>query len=345
MGLVPFLDEPPNPPRVVMNSGLDGRLTLDLASLTPQTLITPNDDFFIRTCEPDQLDPRTSWKIAVHGLVKTPKELALDDLQPHVESQGTHLMECSGNTPRVNFGLISAANWTGISLAKVLARVEPLPKAERVLISGFDKHSAPSARSTPGASWIFTREQLETSGAFLATEMNGEPLPRNHGYPIRMVVPGWYGCTCIKWVDEIAFVADAEPSTSQMLEFAQRTHQQGAPKLARDFQPATIDLAAMPVRVEQWLNEGQLYYRVVGILWGGNRRTDKLVIRFNPDLAYERVESYDHQTNSTWTLWEHPWNPKAPGRYQIQLKVNDPTIRTRRLDMKYYLRTVMVNRV
>src|SRR5579864_8223652 len=61
MGLVPFLDEPPNPPRVVMNSGLDGRLTLDLASLTPQTLITPNDDFFIRTCEPDQLDPRTSW--------------------------------------------------------------------------------------------------------------------------------------------------------------------------------------------------------------------------------------------------------------------------------------------
>jgi DMSO/TMAO reductase YedYZ molybdopterin-dependent catalytic subunit len=159
-------------------------------------------------------------------------------------------MECAGNPRTLHFGLISAANWAGIPLAKVLPRVEPRSGASWVLISGFDRHSQPSEHSMPGASWIFTREQMESAGAFLATEMNGQPLPPDHGFPIRLVAPGWYGCTCIKWVSEIAMVDEAAPATGQMREFAERTHQAGTPELARDFQPATIDLAAMPVRVE-----------------------------------------------------------------------------------------------
>jgi DMSO/TMAO reductase YedYZ molybdopterin-dependent catalytic subunit len=262
-----------------------------------------------------------------------------------VESQGVHLMECAGNPRGLHFGLISAATWAGIPLAKVLERVEPRSGATAVLISGFDRHSQPSERSIAGASWIFTRDQLESSGAFLAMEMNGQPLPLDHGSPIRLVMPGWYGCTCIKWVDEIVLVDAAEPATSQMREFAERTHQTGIPALARDFQPATIDLAAMPVRVEKWWIKEQIEYRVVGILWGGTRRTNALAIRFNRDMDYVPVEHFDHQTNATWTLWTHSWRPKVPGQYWIQLRVTDSSLRARRLDKGYYARKVILSQV
>ena len=86
------------------------------------------------------------------------------------------------------------------------------------------------------------------TGAFLATQMNGADLPRDHGFPVRLVVPNWYGCTCIKWVSQIDIVADDEPSTTQMREFAARTHQDGMPDLARDFQSPVIDLAGADLR-------------------------------------------------------------------------------------------------
>jgi DMSO/TMAO reductase YedYZ molybdopterin-dependent catalytic subunit len=345
LGTVAFVEPFAGPLGVVLGSGLDGRLAMDLSSLTPQSLITPNDQFYIRTRRPDQLDPQAPWKIAIHGLVQTPRVLTLDDLRSMIEPQGTHLMECAGNPRTLHFGLISAANWAGIPLAKVLALVDPRPGAASVLISGFDRHSQPSEHSMPGASWIFTRDQLESAGAFLATEMNGQPLPPDHGFPIRLVVPGWYGCTCIKWVDEIALVGADAPATGQMREFAERTHQAGTPELARDFQPATIDLAAMPVRVEQWSVDGQIEYRVIGIVWGGTRPTKALLIRFRPDMAYVPVERCDQQTNATWTLWTHSWRPPAPGRYQIQPRIADPGLQSRRLDRGYYARKVVLSRV
>jgi DMSO/TMAO reductase YedYZ molybdopterin-dependent catalytic subunit len=345
LGVIPFADQPGPFPATVVGSGLDGRLALDPSTLTAQSLITPNDRFYIRTRRPDQLDDRKPWKINLHGLIKSPQELTMDDLRPMVETQGTHLMECAGNPRGFQFGLLSAANWSGVPLPAVLRRAKPRSADALVLISGFDQHSQPSEQSMAGASWIFTQVQLEASGAFLATEMNGVPLSPDHGFPVRLVMPGWYGCTCIKWVNEIALVDEAVPSTGQMREFAQRTHQAGIPASARDFRPANIDMAAMPVRVEQWRVGQQLEYRVVGILWGGTRCTSALEIRFNPNTDYVPVDSYHHQTNATWTLWTHLWQPKVPGKYWIQLRVADSSIPTRRLDAGYYARKVNITQV
>jgi DMSO/TMAO reductase YedYZ molybdopterin-dependent catalytic subunit len=345
LGVVPFVDQSHDFSSTVSGRGLDGRLAFDLSTLSSDTLITPNDLFYIRTCRPDQLDCHSPWKIALCGLVKTPRVLTLDDLRPMVEDQGTHLMECAGNPREYQFGLLSAANWSGIPLSATLERAEPQSRDTLVLISGFDQHSQPSENSMAGASWIFTRNQLESSGAFLATEMNGEPLSEDHGFPIRLVIPGWYGCTCIKWVNEIALVDEAAPATTQMYEFAQRTHQVGNPSLARDFRPAAIDLAAMPVRVEKWLVDGHLEYHIVGILWGGTRRVTALQIRFNRDTNYVPIGSLHHQTNATWTLWTHDWRPKVTGNYWIQMRVADSSIPTRRLDAGYYARKVVITEV
>jgi len=124
-------------------------------------------------------------------------------------------MECAGNSDPANFGLMSVATWTGFPMSAV---IEQLGDAgPRILVSGTDP-AGPSATSARGASWIFSRQDLER--AVLAMQMNDAPLPADHGGPVRLVVPGWYGCACIKWVDRIERVADDAPATSQMLEFA-----------------------------------------------------------------------------------------------------------------------------
>ena len=120
-----------------------------------------------------------------------------------------------------------------------------------MVIGGFNDRQAGLVPASLGASWIFTFDQLANAGAFLATRMNGAPLPLDHGFPVRLIAPGWYGCANAKWVDAITFVDDDAVATRQMREFAGRTHQQDTPSLARDFAPATMDLAAMPVRVEK----------------------------------------------------------------------------------------------
>src|SRR5262249_17298348 len=150
--------------------------------------------------------PRRPWTIHVDGLVKSPVVFAIEELRRLAEPTGVHLLECSGNMRDSRFGMISAARWTGVPLAKILGRVEILPRARRVLISGFDRYSRTYPGSDPGASWVFSLDDLTGSGAFLATGMNGAALPLDHGSPVRLVVPGWYGCVAIKWVDEIALV-------------------------------------------------------------------------------------------------------------------------------------------
>jgi DMSO/TMAO reductase YedYZ molybdopterin-dependent catalytic subunit len=342
LGIAPFMGESERPLEQAFGSGLDGRLFTDLSKLAPTNLVTLNDAFYVRTRYPDLLMPKDPWRIAVLGLPE-PVDLVLDELLPLSASQGTQLMECSGNTRSSSFGLLSSAEWTGIRLLDAINRFNPPAGATRLLVSGFDEHSQPSQRSTPGASWIFTFDDLERTGAFLATAMNGAPLPADHGAPVRLVVPGWYGCVCIKWVNELRFVGDDEPATSQMREFASRTHQSGTPELARDYLPADIDLAAMPVRVEKWLVSGTIRYRVVGIQWGGVARTDQLEINFG-DGAWQRICTTDI-TPGPWVLWEHPWRPTATGIHAITLRTTDPSIRTRRLDTGHYLREVEIDQI
>jgi DMSO/TMAO reductase YedYZ molybdopterin-dependent catalytic subunit len=329
----------------ILGSGLDARLFTDLSTLTPETLVTPTERFFIRTTYPPNVSG-ASWRIEIGGLVRTPRTLAIDSLGDLVRPMGTHVIECAGNTNPTNFGLISAARWDGIPLMALLDRITPQSRGVRIAVSGVDDLTQHSQTSVPGASWIFSRDDVEHAPAFLATRMNGAPLPRDHGFPVRLVMPGWYGCACIKWVNQIDLVSDDVAATSQMIEFARRTHQNGEPTVAREYTPAVIDAAAMPVRVEKWMAAGRIVYRVVGVLWGGSKPTNALLIRFKPSQPWVPVDDCPMPASSTnWTLWSHLWRPDAPGRYAIVLRVNDPAIRTRRLDIFFYTREVTIEDV
>jgi DMSO/TMAO reductase YedYZ molybdopterin-dependent catalytic subunit len=328
---------------LVGGPGLDARLFTDLSRLDRERLITPTAEIFVRTAAPRALQSAPAdWSIALEGFAGEDR-LSLDRLRRDARPMGAHLIECSGNTDPDNFGLMSVAEWSGVPLAALLATLKPRPGTTGVLVSGVDD-TLPSRSSNPGASWVFPMDRLAALGAFLAVAINGEPLPADHGAPVRLVVPGWYGCCWIKWVDTIRAVDETAPTTMQMAEFSLRTHQGGVPTLARDYTAPEIDLAATPIRVERRRVEGRLEYRVVGIVWGGDRPADRLAIRFtagetpHPFAICPRPGSH-----RTWSLWDYRWRPTAPGVYTIALTSPDSAVRTRRLDVSFYVRRVVID--
>jgi DMSO/TMAO reductase YedYZ molybdopterin-dependent catalytic subunit len=337
--LVPFLGEGRAPLGRVIGRGLGGRQAVDLTELTPGTETIANERFYIRTRAPAAIEPAAGWSVRIHGQVKAATRVGIEALRAGERPQGIHLLECSGNSADRHFGLISTARWAGVPVRDLLERVVKTRRGRLVLISGLDQHPTASHASVAGASWIFRPEELER--AFLATTMNGEPLPLDHGAPVRLIVPGWYGCTAIKWVNEVAWVGGDAEATSQMREFAQRTHQAGLPRIAREYRPATVESAAMPVRVERWQDGDQTRYRLLGILWGGERTVNRLIIRFGGG-AWEAVEGLEHRALNGWTFWTHTLRPERHGRLRIELRVADPDMPTRRLDRGYYARTIEV---
>jgi DMSO/TMAO reductase YedYZ molybdopterin-dependent catalytic subunit len=345
LGTIAFTGEAKVPMETALGAELDGRMYTDLSALSPENRVTPTEKFYIRTQASELLDTQKAWRVRVGGLAARPFELRTEELRKMAKPMGLHLMECAGNTRSVHFGMMSAADWGGTPLAELLESPKPRPAATRVLISGFDTYAAKSASSVPGASWIFTLEELRTSRAFLATEMNGSALTRDHGAPVRLVVPDWYGCACIKWVNEITFTDDTAAATSQMQEYAARTMQMGVPGLAREYKPATVGTAAMPIRVEKWVVEEKIKYRVVGIVWGGSSAVKDLQIRFNPEEDYVPVGNLEPMAANPWSFWTHAWAPRQTGTYLIRLRVKDVGVIARRLDLGYYMRSVEITEI
>ncbi len=349
LGIVPFAGgRGPAAPfgEIVGGRGLDARRFTDLSDLAPDRIITPTDRVFVRTTAPAGVAAKsTSWAVDVGGLADR-MSISLAQLTAAARSMGAHVIECAGNTDPRNFGLMSVAEWDGVPLVEVVLRLRPSPKAVGIRISGVDHDTQTSLRSLPGASWVLPLADLERLDAFLAVRMNGAPLPLDHGAPVRLVVAGWYGCAWIKWVNGLHFVGADEPATPQMLEFAARTHQQGVPRLAREYEAPAIDLAATPVRIEKRRLGGRLFYRIVGIVWGGARTTGRLLIRFHPDEPFTPFDICPPaRTHRVWSLWEHRWRPAQPGMYDIVLRAADPAIRTRRLDLFAYARRVFIDEV
>ena len=340
--VVPFVEEGGSPIGQLLPGSHQGRLVVDLAKLDQEDKVLANDDFFIRTRYPDQLTPPNPWTLEIAGRLEQPFRMSVFDLAQRSRSMGRQLLECSGNGRFRKFGLLSVADWGGVPATDLLEDIydqgKPTSEKHRVLVEGFDAHSDVRSPRSRGASWIFTPEQLEH--AYFATEMNDRPLPKDHGEPIRLIVPNWYGCCCIKWVRSIRLVDEEAPSTAQMREFAGRTHQDGVPELARDFKPASMDFSAMVTRVEQGRDERGVYYVLTGIAWGGERKIKRSELELTLGEGWAPVDSFQHDEPSGWSFWEHRARIRQAGKHSIALRVSDESVATKRLDKGFYTRHV-----
>lgn len=197
--VIPWLDQPdenPVPEVIVQQMKWE-----DLDSW-----ITPNEDFFIikHFAEPT-IDPAT-WALEISGLVNNQLSLPLADLQARERQEVTFTMECSGNSGLPFFtGGIGNAHWAGTSLASLLNEAGPTETATEVVFWGADAGEQVWRDVTITEQFARSMSLADALNPnnLIALEMNGEPLPPLHGFPARLIAPGWYGIANVKWLTRI----------------------------------------------------------------------------------------------------------------------------------------------
>ncbi len=173
----------------------------------------PTHRFFRRNHFPiPELDPE-AWRLSVAGLVRETLSVSLRDLREMPAQSITATLECAGNgralfSPapggeRWELGAVSTAHWTGARLRDVLDRAGVLPSARELIFRGADGGPLADLPEPIRFERSLGVEDAMRSGALLAYEMNGDPLPVRHGFPVRLVVPGWYAVASVKWLTEV----------------------------------------------------------------------------------------------------------------------------------------------
>src|SRR5262245_29581119 len=174
---------------------------------------TPNRGFFIRNhFGIPELDA-ASWSITLGGHVERPRRITLADLRSLPARRLAAVVECAGNgrsfLPRpwegneFTYGAVSNASWTGVSLADVLGPSGLKAGTREVLFVGADRGFEKNVGQEIAFERSLPLDVAMHADSLLVYEMNGEPLPREHGFPVRLLVPGWYGVASVKWLTEI----------------------------------------------------------------------------------------------------------------------------------------------
>jgi len=199
---VPFTDLPKNfNPEGAMNRQLDIRKI--------DGILTSKDKFFTTQhfTKPD-VDP-VAYRLKFTGMVKKPTEFTLADLKKMKSTEIVNGFECSGNSARAIEGLSSCARFTGVKLSSVLKQLGVEPKAREVVFFGTDRgmgdvifrQNTFKLEQQFGRS--ITLENAMKPEPLIAYFLNGDPLTKEQGFPVRLIMPGWYGVANVKWLSEV----------------------------------------------------------------------------------------------------------------------------------------------
>lgn len=182
------------------------------------SVVMPNAHFYVRNhFQIPKLNP-DAFTLRVHGLVDRPLELSLTDLRGMKSHTTVATLECAGNgrtlfEPPIagekwNLGAVSTAEWTGVPMAEILDQAGVRPDGREVVFLGADSGSVAGRKEPISFGRSLTIDQAHDNGVMLAYAMNGEGLPVQHGFPLRVIVPGWYAVASVKWLTDVEVVAD-----------------------------------------------------------------------------------------------------------------------------------------
>jgi DMSO/TMAO reductase YedYZ molybdopterin-dependent catalytic subunit len=262
--------------------------------------ITPNDRFYCVT--KNVIDPKVDsdvWHLEIDGLVQNPATWRFQDLMGFKPTAQETTLMCISNG--LDAGLISNAVWKGLPLRDLLDQAGVLSGAARVRLQGVDNYT----------DTIPLEKAMELT-TLLAYEMNGEPLPDRHGYPLRVIVPGYFGEKNVKWLTRVE-VTDA--SAKGFYE----TQGWGP-----DFIVPTRSRIDVP---EDWtfLSLGKLTapVEVKGMAFGGDRGISRVELSFDDGKTWNEAEIYYSGGNLAWSLWKAHWTPAAAGDYALLVRATD----------------------
>lgn len=257
---------------------------------------TPNEDFYrIDTAlVVPQVDPAT-WRLRVHGLVEREVEIDMAELLDQSMVEALMTLTCVSN--EVGGNLAGNAVWTGWPVRELLARARPLPEADMVLSTSADGWTA----GTPLE--VLTDER----SALLAVGMNGEPLPPQHGFPVRMVVPGLYGyVSATKWLVDLKVTRFADDEGYWTPRgWSERGHIKTASRIDV---PRGGPIDAGPTVV-------------AGVAWAQHRGITAVEVRVD-DGEWQPATLAAEPTVDSWRMWMLEWDAE-PGEHTLTVRATD----------------------
>jgi len=323
---VPFTDFPAN----FVTSPADGaRRTIDLRKV--DGMITPADQFFyIQHYDRPEID-KAAFRLRLTGLVNKPVELTLADLQSMRSVELVNGYECSGNSPRGMQGLSSCGRFTGVRLRDVLRRVGVADNAREVVFFGADKGdedvvfrtNAPLKVKQQFARSI-TLENAMKPEPILAWALNGQPLDRNHGAPLRLIMPGWYGVANVKWLSEIhlqenRFLGKFQATWYRTVRAVGGTGELTDP--ATQFVEAEVsklNLKSVIARVRKSADAHTVYGFVL------NDGTPLRSVEVKVDEGqWQRATMDPANSQYSWKLFSYRWTGATPGAHTLVSRATD----------------------
>ncbi len=264
--------------------------------------ITPNDQFYCVT--KNVIDPRVDlslWHLEIDGLVDNPRIYNLEDLKSIAPVEQETTLMCISNG--LDAGLMSNAVWKGVAMRDLLDPAAPRANAAKVRVYGVDNYTD-----------TFPLEKAMEPSTLVAYEMNGQPLPDKHGYPARVIVPGYFGEKHVKWLTRI------EVTTAEATGFYET---QG---WGPDFIVPTRSRIDVPDNNSLFsLSKLNGPIEVKGVAFGGDRGISRVELSFDDGNTWADADIYYTGGNLAWSLWSarQGWLPAKAGDYTIVVRATD----------------------
>jgi DMSO/TMAO reductase YedYZ molybdopterin-dependent catalytic subunit len=313
--VIPWLDqleENPVPDAIVRQ--------LDWAAL--DTWITPDDQFFVIKHYNEPALTEADWNLEVSGLVETPMTLSLADLKARDRQEVTFTMECSGNTglPFFNGG-VGNATWAGAPLAPVLEEAGLLEDGIEVVFWGADAGEQ-TWRDEIVITEHFARsmsvDDAMSPDNILAYEMNGADLPNLHGYPVRLIAPGWYGVANVKWLTRIEVMDTRFQGHFMARDYVTIRETEHDGETVWTMTSVTHDrLKSAPAKVT--VMDGA--YSIMGAAWGAPIGGVEVKIDDGDWQPATLTEGEGEQF--AWAFWDFAWDAPAAGEHTVTSRATD----------------------
>jgi DMSO/TMAO reductase YedYZ molybdopterin-dependent catalytic subunit len=296
------------------------------------TYLTPVDAFFVRQHipRPGKIDPE-AHRITVNGMVSKPAQLSLADLRKLPQYTVPATLECTGNgrgfyTPKVpgiqwGRGAVGNAEWKGPRLSDVLKLVGADPKAAFLEFDGADA----GVLSTPDFIRSMPMKKAMHPATLLALSMNGE-TPQMHGFPVRLIVPGWDGTSWVKWVQRIS--AAAEEGKGFFMNPGYRYPKYALPP-GTPARPAELEvIEGMPVKSTITSPEDRSSaplgtVAIRGFAWAGEEAIQRVEISTDGGSKWRDAELPSPKLPFAWRQFRLDWKPTEPGYYTILSRATD----------------------
>ncbi|MGQ0846383.1 MAG: molybdopterin-dependent oxidoreductase [Sporichthyaceae bacterium] len=323
---------PPNEAELVVHRADPLNCEIALPSLVGG-VVMPNARFYVRNHFPTPMLDAADFRLRIGGAVERPLELTMRELRAMPAQTMVATLECAGNgraglDPPVpgepwRVGAVSTAEWTGVALRDVLDRVGPTAAACEVLFRGADSGVVEGDRLI-NFERSLTVEQARTSDALLVYAMNGEPLPRQHGYPLRVVVPSWYSVTSVKWLTDIELIGEPFQGFFQVERYVYEWERDGG--LERE--PVTLQaVRALVTEPEPGavLAAGPVAIR--GVAWSGVAAIERVEVSVGGG-AWQPARLVGERRRHSWQWWELLTRVDASGATTIRVRATDLAGRT-----------------